>query len=174
MLLLAAFPTRSEPFRLKGLEPGLTKQQIEQIHPGATATCLKPEKTTVCYYAPGASLKDAPSLDTYAGFRVSRWTLIFRNETLEALSVSLPSGAFEDLIGYYAKQHGQPHCGSSQVQNALGAKFDQRICEWRADGVALTARKRSSSITQMEVSLTSEESARRREREAAEAGKADL
>jgi len=66
---------------------------------------------------------------------------------LASINVGLMSAAsYEFLLAAMTEKFGKPKVEVSEVQNKMGAKFDQQIATWHVDGVTLEFKKRSGDL----------------------------
>lgn len=164
LALLALLPTVAvgEPISIKGLAPGMTKEQAELAHAGITKLC-RPAKTDqaaeVCGYMPKyKSLGSIPSLDTLAGADAIGWMLVVKNGAVNTLSVRMAARDFDRVTAAMQERWGNPSKREeSVIQNRMGATFDQVHTEWRVAGSVLVAKKRGGQVDEMSIYLSTED-----------------
>lgn len=158
--LLSVAMAHAEPPSLKGLAPGMTKAQLAEVLPGITDACMPTSKEAGnegCLYYPKRSRARNPAFDTLAGGDVETWFAIVREGIATSIMVTMQTGNFDRVAAALSEKWGKPSASeSSTVQNRMGATFDQTTITWRVDGSVVTAKRRSSKIDQMSVSLTTE------------------
>lgn len=99
----------------------------------------------------------APELETYAGERVLAFMVGIGDGDVRLVTIKLETRHYDAVSAALTERHGKPASSrTSTVQNRMGAKFDQEERIWREGEARLMARRRSSMIDQMEVSLSTE------------------
>lgn len=157
--LLVPLSVLAEPITLKGLAPGMTKEQLEAAHKGFTALCFASIQVTggeSCgYVGRKGSLVDIPALETFAGAPAIRWQAILKNGAANVITVSLKSDHFDRVTAALVEKWGKPtDSEASSVHNRMGASFDQIETTWAIDGMLLKAQKRGRLVDEMTLSLT--------------------
>lgn len=156
----------AEPITLKGLAPDMTKAQLEQTHPGLTKNCIPVQKVApdaeVCGY-PSVGGPRIEALDTLAGVPVKRWLATMRKGTTDSIMVLQDNGDFERVKAAMEQKFGRPFSVEpGEVQNRMGATFDQIKIRWSLEGRLLTIQKRSGKLDEMMILLSSEAAMRER------------
>jgi hypothetical protein len=166
----------AEPITIKGLAPGITKAQIEELHPGMTSRCRDvpgdPTTDEVCVSI-GSSRADLPALATFAGVRAKYYAANLRNGTAHTILVAVESSDFASVEAAITERYGKPvERKLSTVKNRMGAEFDQVHTTWRRDDSVLIGRKRSFSVDEAGFQLTAESGIEDREKRRKEGAKA--
>lgn len=163
MLVAAAIPlvAIADPITLKGLAPGMTKDQLETTHKGTTSLCSRSQRgagAETCGYATNkGSLVDIPALDTFAGAKVNSWLFLLRDGVVTTIMISLHTDNFDRVVAATEERWGRPSKREeSTVQNRMGASFRQVEATWAIDNSVLVIRKRRGKIDEMGVYLSTE------------------
>lgn len=157
---VVSFAATAEPITLKGLAPGMTKEQLENAAPQFTVNCREAKGEAgveTCGYYPKQRGPSIPALDTLAGAPVQGWVAIVRNGIANTISVRLASSEFSRVSTALREKWGKPAGEeSSTIQNRMAAKFDQTELTWRVDGAILVVKQRSSNVDTMGIFLSTE------------------
>ncbi len=181
--LLAALPclALAEPISLKGLAPGMTKDQMRQAHDSLGGGCMRPERDPtvdeVCGYSTKYH-KGIPALHTLAGVDVDQWTILLKDGVVHTIIVTLPADKFDAVEAATIERWGKPKSRSvGTVKNRMGASFDQVQADWVSDGTFLRAMKRGGKVDQASFYLTTERGMAERDKarkDQAKAGAKDM
>ena len=160
--LVAAASAQETP-SLKGLRPDLAREEVEKVYPDLAKRCstLKGRNVVSCYYAPPKPELEKyrpriADLDTLAGEPVKNWLLILDPQSaVDSVAVTLFTPSFDRVVGALTERYGKPsNTETSVVQNRAGASFDQVEVTWKIGDSHLVVNKRSSTIDEMSVSLS--------------------
>jgi hypothetical protein len=127
-MLLGASPAYA--MELKGLEPGMTKSQVDAKH--AILRCAvrsSPEVESTCDFTT-TSTYESSELDNLAGHRVKEWKLQFFDEKLERITAIMYEDVSDDLVAALSTKYGKAKHDTRQMQNAYGAKFLEKAWVW--------------------------------------------
>lgn len=171
----------AEPITLKGLAPGITKQQIEERHPGMGTACraVEGDPTTdeVCVSI-GSSRADLPALASFAGVRARYYAANLSKGVVHTVIVSFASTDYDTVEAAVTERYGKPaERKLTTVQTRMGAEFDQVTTTWREGDSLLVGRKRSSTIDEAAFQLTTESASQQlqqRRKEGAKASAKDM
>lgn len=164
----------AEPLSIKGISPGMTKVELNTAHPGFGDKCTEwrrePGKVR-CIYSPQSRHEGGtiPSLDRIGGVAPTLWLASMRDGRLSSISVSVRAADFDRLYDALKERFGPPMTvQESEVQNRMGAKFDNVEAAWRASGNVLLITKRTGRIetSRLEIEAAAEWDASKRERKA--------
>ena len=176
-LILAALPclALAEPITLKGLGPGMTKEQMEELHPGFTARCSaitnSPTYDEACGSI-GASRADRADLVTFAGVRATSYTALLKNGVAQTLMVMIAADDFEQAEAAVTERWGKPaERKTGTIQNRMGASFDQIETRWARDGTILRGAKRGGKVDTATFTLISESGLGERDKSRKDAAK---
>ncbi|MBU1206459.1 MAG: hypothetical protein KKH04_05960 [Proteobacteria bacterium] len=157
---------QSEPFEFKGITLGSDIAAIEgnsrfscrdSNSPGADQTC---------------SLREG---ETIAGAPVSALLLTFYGRKLHGIYIWFDAKHFPQVAGALKEKYGEGDLKTKEVQNRMGATFENRIYTWRKPGATLHVERfagkldRSSVIFRTDFAI--EEFGRRRGSSAKEKAK---
>lgn len=166
IVALAISPAVAEPLNIKGLEPGMTREQVAAAHPGLDAHCGEWKREPFglhCTYSPSARSRQiaVPTLDSIAGAPVVLWLVSFQGPEVARVLANLDTKHFARVVAAITEKYGEPAKRSTgTVQNRMGATFDQHEITWSRDGRVLTVTRRASKLSEMRVFLTSEDKLR--------------
>lgn len=173
-LTLSAF---AEEPTIKGLKLGMSKHEAESRYKGFTGVCTKPNALgdTVCGYSGNkGSLVDIPELETFAGVPAVRILGVFRDGLAHTFLVNFRAADYERVIEAMTQRWGKPaREDKGEVQNRMGARFDQLEHEWMIGGAVFRAKKRSSNVTEGQLALTSIERIKQAPADKAERARSD-
>ncbi len=162
---LMAASASAEPITLKGLGPGLTKEQMDAVHPGLAKHCHIISQKQACFYggAPAreSGLPNIEALNTFAGVPIKMWDFDMRDGHLSSIFIILPTSRFDAVVSAMKERLGPPTKSEvSTVQNRMGATFDQTEVVWALshEGSILAVTKRGYKVDEMRVHLTSKAS----------------
>lgn len=103
------------------------------------------------------SSKWSDSIKTIAG--VPTLTVFFSgfDNKLGSINWSFSQQHFSIVRDAFREKYPDMRCENSEVQNRAGANFEQSVCTLKTQGATLTIRRRSSKVTEGEVSLVTDQ-----------------
>lgn len=142
------------PLELKGMRPGMTKDELAAARPEIVARCFQNSTTgglELCRYVGAAATGE---LDTFAGAFVQSWTASLSGGRVVSVAILLHSNFFDRVADAMVERFGKPARRDGATQNRLGARFDQAELTWRRDGHVLQITKRAGSVDDTIVTLS--------------------
>lgn len=150
-LLLSGAPTANAapPIEFKGLQLGASLDQAKEMFP--MLACVPGVKTgvTECVEASGwnrhcarreaydneadyeACQRAYNSLKTYAGLRIKRIALVFRDGSFTEAHVFIDPATYEQIVETISAKYGNPTSETSEsVQNRFGARYENSLARW--------------------------------------------
>lgn len=176
-IILAALPciALAEPITLKGLAPGMTKAQVNEMHSPVASGCMTRERDPTTDEMCGYSTKvhsGIPALHTFADVNVGSWVLMFKGGVVHTVMVSFGAGDYDRIEEALSERWGKPVSRKAgTVKNRMGAEFDQIEATWTRDGSVLRAAKRGSKVDEGSLMLTTSRSMQSRDQERKDAAK---
>jgi hypothetical protein len=150
-------------FDIKGMKIGNTLSAAEALHPGFTKCAdLKPQEATkICMYRNTPEqvppVVVVPSLQTYASQPTRYVAVHHHNEVIKSVSVAVDEKYYAAIRDALDEKLGKPKSRTvGSIKNRAGVSFDQETTIWAADGDVLILRRRSGSVDQSSILLTSE------------------
>lgn len=140
----------------------MTIEQLDAAHPGIASRCSEWKREPFgvhCDYSPGRRYNPVTiaTLDSIAGAPVDMWLITMRGGEVATIYVQVLNRHFERVIAALKERFGPPtKQEDGQVQNRMGATFDQKELTWRSEGGVLSVKKRGGKIDTMSLMLTSE------------------
>lgn len=178
LFAIAALP--SFALDLKGLEPDMPLAEAARIidNPEFIGKCSPspnhPSRLS-CYYASRYAGKTMPRVamfDTLAARPVETWMVVHNGDKLDSILVYMKSMNYDHVIAALTEKWGMPtKVEQSEIQNRMGAKFDQSLVEWAQGEHLLRVRKRASKVDEMSLLLTSKRAAQEAELESKDQAK---
>ncbi len=181
LTVLAIAATSTHAMDIKGITIGMPASAVLQKYPHLKCAPMS-QNREVCGDSRPADKPTykmvAPELETYGGERVLGFLVGMGEGEVRLVSIKLETSKYEAVSAALVERYGKPASSrTSTVQNRMGAKFDQEERIWQAGEYRLLAKRRSSSIDQMEVSLSTESVMKQdaeRAKEKAKSGAGDL
>lgn len=161
----------AEPIVIKGLAPGLTKEQLEAVHPGMTRSCHEPDKNPTTTELCGSS--GIADLSTFGGVHAKLYLAHLRDGIVHTITISISPDDYDAAVAALTERFGKPvERKASIVKNRMGAEFDQVQTTWRRDGSILVGTKRAGSVDMSNFHLALEKDFEERNRRRKEDAKA--
>lgn len=130
---------QSEPFEFKGIALG---SDIAAIESSSRFSCRDPNSPIAdrtCSLRYGEK-------ETIAGAPVNTLLLHFYGGKLHAISISFEAKNFSQVADALKEKYGEAVFKTEEIQNRMGATFENRIYTWRRPEAILEAKRFSSKI----------------------------
>lgn len=98
---------------------------------------------------------DDEAKKTLAGAELSAFYLSFIDKDLRNIRADFSPGEFSAVLAALSSKYGAPKVKNYEVQNAMGATFDNVLAVWDLPDGNITAQKRSGKIDESTVAFTS-------------------
>ena|GEM_PF-869433 len=145
LLLLSSVAFAQEPsFDFKGILLGSDISAVERSSRFSCRSTKDPIADRIC------SLK-SDEKETIAGMRLHSLMLYYYAGKLETISISLDEKHFSQVIAALVEKYGQGATRTEQVQNRLGAAFENKIYSWRRNNATLQAKRYAAKLDTSEV-----------------------
>lgn len=160
MVLVLAPEVRAEPMELKGITIGMSASDVAAKYPKFFCSNME-SGNRVCGdfrpdRSPGSPLHH-PELETFGGEKIKGFYVTMRDGVVSNVRVRLDSNRYLPVTTALTAKYGAPAAKeTSVVKNRMGAEFDQEEQTWKAGDERIIAKRRGSTLTEMEVSLISE------------------
>lgn len=127
LTLAAALPVAA--IDIKGIAPGMTKEQVDKRHPSLRCAATAGHEESKCEFIT-TSTYASTELDNLAEIRVRNWQLTFRDNALESLALNFYEDVSSALSAALAVKFGKPKVTTHSTQNAMGATYKNRFLTW--------------------------------------------
>jgi len=147
VLMAASFAhAETDTFEFKGMALGADVAQFEK---NRRFLCLKP-KNASADLACGMRRADG---ETIAGIPVESLMLFFTEAKLQTIYITFASKEFDTVVAALQEKYGKVTPLTDEVQNRMGATFNNETYSWRKSDQVLKAEKYGSKITTSRVTF---------------------
>lgn len=156
-VLVAAFTltvsAAPPPLELKGLTPGMTRNEINELYPGQCRFLGEDDWARGCDNTPYGTL------GTIASEEVQFIDLVFiEGGKLGGVYMMIKPSSFSAISSAMTTKFGKPlKADRSVVENRVGVKFQQEILIWKRGGRTLEIRKYTNNLDTGTIFMGSDE-----------------
>jgi hypothetical protein len=148
LLLASVAQAQTDGFEFKG------------IALGSDAAPFESNKRFLCY-TPSNTLADrACGLrregETIAGVPVDSLMLLFYDNKLHTIFISVASKNFDEVVAALQEKYGKVVSQNEEIHNRMGATFNDETYSWRKPGQVLTAEKYAGDINHSRLTFQTE------------------
>ncbi len=133
----ATMAAQPEKLKIKGIMPGMTIEQIEEVVPGFAEKCaiLRATKADeICTYRAATNRMFEPAhlipIETFADITPISWSFFGSEGVVKSLSVALSTNNFLSVADALSAKYGKPKITNLPVHNKMGAKFENTKLSW--------------------------------------------
>lgn len=161
LLLLSSMAQAQAPLTIKGLALGISSSDLLRQFPELKCdgnVCQGPERACIKKAEQWYLDQECAERYRYGGIEPLNYDVTLENDRVMVVVIKIRSSDFETLVEAMRARFGKAtHDDKSVLQNAMGAKFDNRALVWtrRSADTVLMIEKRVEQIDTGRVSLFS-------------------
>lgn len=135
---------QTNPFEFKGIALGSDISVLENTSRFECRDPKNPIADRICSLRYGER-------ETIAGVPVEVLLLYFYDGKLQTISISFDAKNFTQVADALKEKYGEGSLKTEEIQNRMGATFENRIVSWRSPGATLEAKRISGKIDRSSV-----------------------
>ena len=148
-----AASAQTENLSVNGLYLGMPESELTTKYNGFN--CKGNEANRSCFYSYEITRENK---NTYLGYFVNRWIVKLSNNQVGYAMMTITNNVHERLLAAFKEKYGAPTTEKIEdIQNKMGAVFQNNVAQWVKDKERLTVRKYEGKLDTMSVVLVSEE-----------------
>lgn len=138
-------------FEFKGIPLGGTMASFKAAHPAFSCMVEVPCDTlSVGIYDEGAR-----AALSYAGVAADSISARFIDSKLAIVTIRFKPGGYRQIVEALAEKYGPPTIERSELQNRMGAKFDQEVATWESSAGRLEVKRFGMTLEMGVLSMAS-------------------
>lgn len=146
-----AASAQAENLSVNGLQLGMPESELTTKYKGFN--CSGNEASRTCFYSIGGENKEI-----YLDYFVNTWMVKLNNDQVGYALMTITNNVYERLLAAFKEKYGAPTSEKTEeIQNKMGAVFQNNVSQWVKGKERLTIKKYGSKLDMMSLVLASED-----------------